>query len=254
MADLDKNMTTPHFIYFDELSSTNSKLKELSSQSALNDFTVVVAHSQVEGRGQQGNSWESEANKNLTFSLLTHPTFIKIQDQFIISQWVSVAIIKTLAKYIPQGLRIKWPNDIYVNDNKLAGILIENSIMGAHLEQSIIGVGININQEHFKSDAPNPVSLIQITNQHTDLKLLIEELFTTLIEEYKQLQSHKTQSINTFYLKNLYRHDGLHYPYKDENGLFEAQIQGIDQYGRLKLLHRNGISKTYEFKEVEYIK
>jgi BirA family biotin operon repressor/biotin-[acetyl-CoA-carboxylase] ligase len=220
----------------------------------LNDFTVVVAHSQVEGRGQQGNSWESEANKNLTFSLLIHPTFIKIQDQFIISQWVSIAIIKTLAKYIPQGLRIKWPNDIYVNDNKLAGILIENSIMGAHLEQSIIGIGININQKEFRSDAPNPVSLIQIINRHTDLKQLTNELFNTFTEEYKQLQKNQTQLINTFYLRNLYRHDGTYYPYKDENGLFEAQIQGIDQYGRLKLLHRNGTSKIYEFKEVEYIK
>lgn len=254
MADFDKNMTTPHFIYFDELSSTNSKLKELSSQSALKEFTVVIAHSQVEGRGQQGNSWESEANKNLTFSLLLQPNFIKIQDQFVISQWVSVGIIKTLSKYIKQGLSIKWPNDIYVNDKKLAGILIENSIMGAHLEQSIVGVGININQEHFKSDAPNPISMIQITHQAINIEQLTKELFIILEEDYKQLQSHKPQSINTFYLKNLYRHDGGYYTYKDENGLFEAQIQGIDQYGRLKLLHQNGISKTYEFKEVEYIK
>ena len=123
--------------------------------------TVVSTYNQTAGRGQRGNSWESEPHKNLTFSVLLKPQHIIAREQFYISEIVSVAIVNTLRKYIiDQPIAIKWPNDIYVNDDKICGILIENTLSGYSISQSIAGIGININQQTFLSNAPNPISLI----------------------------------------------------------------------------------------------
>jgi BirA family biotin operon repressor/biotin-[acetyl-CoA-carboxylase] ligase len=253
MTDIPAEMTNPQFLYFEELPSTNSKIKELCDNHPLPEFSIVIARQQSAGRGQQGNHWESEPGKNLTFSIVIYPNFIKIQDQFIISQWISVAIIKTLAKYIPQGLKIKWPNDIYVNNKKLAGILIENTLKGANLERAVIGIGLNVNQEVFTSNAPNPTSLIQLTKSPTDLNALLEELLMTMSDEYSKLISGEIQLIQNDYTENLFRNDGMFHEFKDTKGMFKAMLSGIDNFGRLKLKKENGDLMTYEFKEVEYV-
>ena len=153
------------FIHLNETHSTNSYLRELiMREKEQPEGTVVITDYQTAGRGQKGNSWESERGKNLTFSILLHPNHIPPGKQFILSQLISIAIVGVLKKY-DRHFTIKWPNDIYWKEKKIAGMLIEVDLTGSSLSNAIIGIGININQRHFKSDAPNPVSLTQITGK-----------------------------------------------------------------------------------------
>lgn len=160
----------PQYFQLAEAPSTNTYAKEHAS--TLPHGAVVYTYCQTAGRGQQGNSWESEPGKNLAFSLLLHRPEIEPQRQFFISEATAVAIVEVLGQYC-EGLRIKWPNDIYHvdaqhPDSKLAGILIEQALDTEGIAYTVIGVGININQTEFRSNAPNPVSLKQITGQDYD--------------------------------------------------------------------------------------
>jgi len=152
----------PKIHYFDTLDSTNLKLKELTKNETLPELSVVMARKQTKGRGQLGNSWESEAGKNLTFSILIKPLFIQIHQQFCITQLVTLALMDIL-KPLYNNVSIKWPNDIYADNKKMGGILIENNIKGNNINESFIGIGLNLNQTIFKSNAPNPISLCQLT-------------------------------------------------------------------------------------------
>ena len=157
------------FIHLNETHSTNSYLRELiMREKEQPEGTVVITDYQTAGRGQKGNSWESERGKNLTFSILLHPNHIPPGKQFILSQLISIAIVGVLKEY-DRHFTIKWPNDIYWKEKKIAGMLIEVDLTGSSLSNAIIGIGININQRHFKSDAPNPVSLTQITGKEHNL-------------------------------------------------------------------------------------
>lgn len=254
MAAKPDELSEPHYYYFDELPSTNQKMKELTQHASLPDMSVVVARHQYAGRGQMGNSWESEAGCNLTFSLTLNPTFLKIQSQFLLSQTVSVGIVEALHKLGLTNAIVKWPNDIYVDDRKLAGILIENSIIGNHLERCTIGIGLNVNQTKFVSNAPNPVSMAMIAGKTFNLSEVLECLLDGIFEQYMQLQLDGENDLKQSYLALMYRNDGNRYPFSDANGPFLATIQGIDEYGRLMLKKDNGQVATYEFKEVEYLK
>ena len=149
-------------IHINETNSTNNYLQSLCSEQKVEELTVVVADFQTSGRGQRGNSWESDPGKNLLFSTVIFPEFLEARRQFLISQIISLAIKEELDTYTTD-ISIKWPNDIYWKEKKICGMLIENDLMGRNISQSIIGIGININQEIFHSSAPNPVSLLQIT-------------------------------------------------------------------------------------------
>ena len=157
----------PHIIRLDNVDSTNTYLSGIASNSP--HGTCVLADRQSAGRGQRGNTWESEPGKNLTFSVLLRPDGLHASQQFRISQAVSLAITDTLDGFLPEGIeaKVKWPNDIYVGNRKICGILIENTLCGAAIQHSIIGIGLNINQRDFLSDAPNPVSLYQLTRKDT---------------------------------------------------------------------------------------
>ena len=141
-----------------ETTSTNDYLAQLCKESKAKEFYTVMADIQTKGKGQRGNSWESEAGKNLTFSIVLYPTALEAPKQFCLSMLAALACHEALDNYT-NGFSIKWPNDIYWKDKKIGGILIENELEGEYIVQSIIGIGLNINQEVFYSDAPNPVSL-----------------------------------------------------------------------------------------------
>ena len=147
-------------IALDETHSTSNYLLELCQQSVqpLEEFTTVTASFQTAGKGQRGNSWESEAGKNLLFSFVLYPKFLEARQQFLLSQFVSLAIKEELESIIKE-ISIKWPNDIYWREKKLCGILIEHQLCRSHIERTICGIGVNINQALFRSNAPNPVSL-----------------------------------------------------------------------------------------------
>ena len=164
-------------IILPETDSTNNYLTQLCNeqQSAVREFTTVIAERQTAGKGQRGNSWESEDCRNITFSFVLYPTFIEARRQFILSQIVSLSIKEELDQWT-EGISIKWPNDIYWNEKKICGILIENDLSGHHIGRSISGIGVNINQDVFRSNAPNPISLKQITGKDHDRYLILANI------------------------------------------------------------------------------
>jgi BirA family biotin operon repressor/biotin-[acetyl-CoA-carboxylase] ligase len=243
----------PAFLFYEELPSTNTTLKLLSETESLAEFSVVITSHQNAGRGQMGNHWESESGMNLTFSILLNPVFLPVASQFMLSKVISLALVDMLEDLEIPDVTIKWPNDIYSKDKKLAGILIENNIMGANLSQSIVGIGLNVNQLIFTSNAPNPVSMAQLTGQHYQIEIIFNQLIDSIMDGYYRLSAGADAAINGLYLEKLYRSTGIH-PFKDSNGNFEASIHGIDEYGRLMLLLTTNELRTYEFKEVEFIR
>lgn len=240
---------TPSILWLDECASTNVELDAMPDAPA---GTVVSARSQTAGRGQRGASWEAEPGKNLTFSQLFRPESLPAQRQFELSMLVSLAIADTVDELIADaGLtaKIKWPNDIYVGDRKICGILIENKLFGAHIDRSIAGIGLNINQKEFISDAPNPVSTSQITGQETPLEPLLERLASRLAD-YVDNYNGDASALKKIYLSRLYHGDGKEYTFALPDGTrFEASITDVDTDGTLHLSDGN----AYAFKEVAYV-
>lgn len=245
-------MNPSNEFFFETLNSTNDALKELLKKQKLEEFTIVRADFQISGRGQKGNTWESAKGKNLLFTVLLKPIFIPIKKQFIISQIVSLALKETLDTLI-DSVTIKWPNDIYYKDSKLCGILIENILSEDKIESSIIGVGLNVNQESFCSDAPNPISLFQILGRTINRDDLLQLFMNKLRFFYKELINKDWVSLQDMYFQSLYR---LHkeFYFEDANGRFKASIEAVDSLGFLSLRHsKSNLIHQYAFKEVKYI-
>ena len=241
----------PNILHYLSLASTNEELKRVAEASELPNLTVVIADSQTKGRGQAGNSWESEDGKNLTFSILIYPKGVEIINQFLLSKMVSIAIAEVLSEVV-EGVSIKWPNDIYVGEKKICGILIENAIMGHTLSQTIIGIGLNVNQLQFFSDAPNPTSLAIAKGVEVDKEWLLMQLLNRINHYNEALNSRQNELINKAYFSYLYRKDGFH-AYNDESGDFEAEIMDVLDYGYLILRDKTGKNREYAFKEVRFI-
>ncbi|WP_418236225.1 biotin--[acetyl-CoA-carboxylase] ligase [Coprobacter fastidiosus] len=240
------------FIHLNETHSTNSYLRELiMREKEQPEGTVVITDYQTAGRGQKGNSWESERGKNLTFSILLHPNHIPPGKQFILSQLISIAIVGVLKEY-DRHFTIKWPNDIYWKEKKIAGMLIEVDLTGSSLSNAIIGIGININQRHFKSDAPNPVSLTQITGKEHNLSELLEKILDSIVDAYNKYSPDNEEEIRQKYMALLFRNKGV-YPYLYGEEIFNASIEGIEPNGQLILKKENGSIHTFAFKEISFV-
>ena len=231
-------------VHIDETDSTNRWLKSHQLIAKSQESMVVWTDYQTAGKGQGTNSWESERGKNLLFSIFYHPEAIPANRQFVISMAISLAIADALGEQIGD-VSIKWPNDIYWRNGKIGGILIENRLSGQIIRDSIIGVGINVNQQHFHSDAPNPVSLWQIHGQETDREALLHEILDRF-----SLYIHK--EIKERYKAILYRRKGFH-PYSDKEGTFMATFVDVEDDGHLLLSDESGKERRYVFKEVQYI-
>ena len=252
-------------IHIDETDSTNRWLRDSVKHSGTVLFCLtvsadgaagqtgrtvpgvcVVAGYQTAGKGCGSNSWESERGKNLTFSLLIYPREIPANAQFRITEVVSVALCETLETFIDNKVAIKWPNDIYVGDRKICGILIENRLQGATIKDSIIGIGLNVNQRVFRSDAPNPVSLYQLRGQETDLDVLLHQF----LDAFGRIAASPTVSED--YRARLYR-KGVPACYEDASGTFQATLTDVLPDGRLVLHDETGQERSYAFKEVRFI-
>ena len=241
-------------IHIEETDSTNRWLQSHSTPVPV----CIWADHQTAGRGCGTNSWESERGKNLTFSLLIHPEGIAANEQFRITEIVSVAMCQTLRQLLGEAheVTVKWPNDIYVGDKKICGILIENRLQGSAIKDCIIGIGLNVNQRAFHSSAPNPVSLYQLLGQETDLAQLLEAFLQAFDREWHS----KTTCFA--YREMLYRKgkDGL-YKTKTTSSTgeaaepsdFAATLTGVTPEGRLVLRHQDGEEHTYAFKEIQFI-
>ena len=232
-------------VHIDETDSTNSWLRKRLAADERSDANLVVwAEYQTAGRGCGTNRWESERGENLTFSMLIHPKELPAMQQFHISMAISLAICEAIGQYIGD-VSIKWPNDIYWRNGKIGGILIENTLKGSIIMESIIGIGLNVNQRVFKSDAPNPVSMWQICEHETDREALLKEI----LEAFERILDSK---IREQYLSKLYRRKGYH-PYADKEGAFMAEIVTVEDDGHLVLHDDNGKERRYAFKEVQFI-
>lgn len=239
-----------NYIGLEEAKSTNTYL--LEHAPSLPDRTVVYTYRQTAGRGQKGNSWESEPGMNLAFSLMLKNPPVEVRKQFYISEAVSVAICDFLSQFA-EGFKVKWPNDIYHHDSKICGILIENSLDGKQIAHSVIGVGININQTRFVSDAPNPVSLKQITGNDYDLDQLLHDVCQRM-SDLCLLEPDTLDDLHNRYMRRLYRNDGRLYPWQLPDGtIIEAAIDHVAPDGMLTLRHADGSLHNYAFKEVKHI-
>ena len=239
----------------DSIGSTNTYLRELGGGDPDYDYEVAVADFQTAGRGQKGNTWESEQGKNLLFSILAHPHNIKVRDQFYISEAIALAVSDSVIaaagpEYAPY-FSVKWSNDIYYKDYKMAGILIENTLQGDRIMDTVVGVGLDVNQEVFLSDAPNPVSLKNITGKDYDRDKLLADIIDRFIG-YMELSEQQRHKDDKLYRERLYRREGYH-KFRDANGCFEACIEGIQPNGCLMLQTIDGEHRVYEFKQVQFI-
>ena len=254
-------------IRLQETDSTNSYLRQYTGDEA-EGMVVAVTEFQTSGRGQGTNKWESERGSNLLFSILFRPKGVTAANQFILSMAFSNALLRALRQYV-RGLMkeeawtleeqedvlnafsVKWPNDIYFRDRKLCGILIENNLQGSSIGRCIIGTGVNVNQQVFRSDAPNPVSLCQIVHVMGDRQLLLQLVLSSFHAEMKLVASHSEQIVST-YLSQLYRRRGF-YPYRDSEGVFRAELVTVEPTGLLHLRDSEGRIRKYAFKEVTFV-
>lgn len=244
-----KNYTMQSKYYeYASLSSTNLEASSFLASMKGEESVFIRADYQYSGKGQGENKWHSEDKKNLLMSWIVFPAFLSVEDQFLLSKAVSLAIADFLGTY---GLspRIKWPNDILCYDGKIAGVLIENMIQGTVIKSSIIGIGLNINQEIFP-DFPLPaISLKALLGKKFDIKLIFRELADQLERRYTMLEQGMYTLLNKEYLKAMYRLNE-HGIFIDSEGEFEGKIQGVDQFGSL-LLQVGNESRTYGFHEIK---
>ena len=255
-------MSNIFWMYIKQTYSTSTLLREQYSD-ALPHFYTIRTDYQTAGRGQAGNSWESEAGKNLLFSALLKYEGIYAAQQWRLSMLVAVALWDALAKYLPEDrLTIKWPNDIYFEDKKLAGILMENSLSGTYVGYSIVGIGVNVNQTKWLSNAPNPISMKEIAGEEYNVDMLMNGW----VDSMKSWELLATEEIKAAYLRHLYRRDGWHkyverevsleptqIAQRDIKGAFLAQLIGITEQGELMLRKENNEEKIYHFKQIRFV-
>jgi len=249
----NQGMIGEKIIAFKTVESTNLTAAELINGQNIEEGTVIMSSFQEHGKGQKGNYWESESGKNLLISVIIKPEFLKPEKQFILNKMVSLAVAEFVQRYAPKNsIKIKWPNDIYVGDQKIAGILINNFIQGKVMNASILGIGININQKVFTSNAPNPVSLIHFMKEDLDLNQALKLLCDSLNHWYSRMELGLFKSIDKKYISILYRYEAYH-SYLIFHKKVTAKIIGISEYGRLQLEGKNGEMHDCDLKEVEFV-
>jgi len=242
-------------IKLDATTSTNDYAHNLLTKGEnIVEGTVVIADNQHKGKGQRGNIWVSEPGLNLTFSIILYPKFLHPSDQFELSKAISLGIVSYLRRALPVNLSaitVKWPNDIYVDDKKVCGILIENLVSGARLTHSIVGIGLNVNQEVFDKGLLNPTSLRLLVNSEYDLEHVRQELLTYLDSRYIELRSGARHNINEEYAASLYQFGEMRV-YEVKGVHLRARICGVDETGRLVLEAENKEKVHCDLKEVVF--
>lgn len=249
-------MDTSLLEFIDQVESTNTYLmQQVASGRTLPQLHTVICREQTAGRGMRGNTWTSRPGDSLTFSFLLRSDLLQGKEQFAVSELAAWAVLRTFAAYMNEEqrtqLRVKWPNDIFYGDRKLAGILIEHSLTGSRVDYSVVGIGMNINDESFPPELPIAISLRMITGRalmpievlirlHSELNALLPDF---LLGRY--------QEVHRQYMKYLYRREGFH-PFTDIHGQFRAQIKDVTPEGRLVLQREDSWERAYAFKEVRF--
>lgn len=234
----------------EEVDSTNRFLRQMESYDE-EALTVAVADYQTAGKGQGTHTWESEAGKNLLFSLLVCPRWVPVRRQFLLSEAGALAIKEALDSYA-EGFSLKWPNDVYWNDRKISGTLIETSVDSRGIKRCVFGVGVNINQMQFLSDAPNPVSLAQIVGHEVDREEVLQKIIDAFLRYYELLRRADYQDVTGIYHLSLYRRKGYHW-YEDADGKFEGAFVEVEDDGHLVLHDKKGVIRSYAFGEIKFV-
>ena len=251
---------TFRMIELEEVDSTNNFMRHLDTLSD-HRMTLVTTEFQTAGRGADTNHWESAKGENLLMSLRVMPSNLPVHRMFALSEATALAIVDTFDAILlstppkeGRGVSVKWPNDIYYGDSKVAGVLIENDLQGALVLRSIIGIGININQRRFLSDAPNPRSLADIIGHDIERRLVLEQFLDRFTYYFGQIENGRTDALDTLherYIKHLYRR-GEEHLYSDKDGTFRATLVDVESTGHLILRDTKGNQRRYAFKEVKY--
>lgn len=234
------------------LGSTNTHMINLlASGEPMDEFCVVMTEEQSAGRGQGSNRWSSRTGKNLTFSILLLPD-IPASDHFYLNMCVSLGVMRAVATYTG-GAQVKWPNDIYVSDRKICGILIESSIKGGHIIRSVAGIGINVNQDEFEEWVPNPTSVRLETGSETDIIAILDETVRYIAGYCSMMRGGQKAAILDEYHENMYLR-GCKAIFEDADGRFEGTIKGCTEGGLLEIERTDGSMSRYAFKEVKYVR
>lgn len=241
-------------IHVESVDSTNSYASEMLRQIELAEGSIIYSFEQLKGRGQRGNSWESEPNKNVALSLVLYPKFLLVEQQFLLTKIASLAVADLMAELLEvsantRKISIKWPNDIYVNDQKIAGILIENTLKESSIQGSVVGIGINVNQLKFA--VQNATSLAMITDKEFRLMMVLERLCEFFEARYLQLKSNKLEGIDNNYLERLYKLNEWA-NYISGEVPFEGKVKGVSKIGKLQVEMRNGEVREFDLKEIVF--
>jgi BirA family biotin operon repressor/biotin-[acetyl-CoA-carboxylase] ligase len=249
-----------NLITIQHVDSTNNYLKNLLSNSKpVPEGTVIMAESQYAGRGQQSNRWHSEPGKNLTFSIYLKPAFLPVSQQFDLTRAISLGVVNALTPILGEKFKIKWPNDLYYENGKLGGMLIENSLQGTQIKSSVIGIGLNINQAVFPPEAANAMSVKQILHRDYDLKFLLSEICKNIEAEYLKLKAGQFDYIRNAYLNRLYWLNEEH-NFRSKTSLsgtemmttFKGVIKGVKEKGLL-IINAGEKDMEFGFKEIEFL-
>ena len=247
----------PRLIVFDEIDSTNDYFKsDLANFKPHPEWSAIMAKKQTAGRGQRGNKWLSEEGKNLTFSFLIYPSFISLNDQFILNALISLSLLEWLNTQELQA-SIKWPNDLYVGQRKLGGILIENRGRNQQISQSIVGIGLNINQTTFPEEIKNSCTSLSLEKkgQQTDLQEICNEILDRIKAKYQSFKEGKlpVDELLETYNAHLYRRH-IWADFKKENGdIFKGYITGVSRDGLLNMQLTSQEFASFRLKEIQFL-
>lgn len=239
-------------IKLDATDSTNAYLKNLMLSEKPEDFTIVIANEQLNGRGQMGTQWESEAGKNLTFSVLKYFDDFLIQDQFLLNIITSLAVYNTLKKLFVPNLSIKWPNDILSGSFKICGILVENNLKNGKIQSSVIGIGLNVNQLEF-GNLKTASSLKKIKGRSFDLDEVLSSLVLNLKVFFEEIEFKKVDGLRKHYETLLFRKDKPSTFKDSDSNLITGYIRGVSTEGKLVVELEDFVLKHFTFKELELL-
>ena len=249
--DLTTLFTGRHYTFLPEIDSTNTYLSGILGNISLPEGSVIRAVKQNAGRGQKGSIWESEGGKNLLLSFLFYPEFLTANDIFLLNKTFALGVYDFTSMWLKKNVSIKWPNDIYWKNKKIAGLLIENSVNGTSISHSILGVGVNVNQILFSKELINPISFSKIKNKEFDLEELFNSLCSCIEIRYLQLKSEDHKRIIDEYRTALFNLEKWK-TYESGKTRFKGRIIDVDESGKLIMEIKNGKIKKYDLKEIKY--
>ena len=232
------------------MDSTNNYAMAMVQKGIANSEDAVFAMEQSSGKGRRGKIWKSQRGGNILLTVLAQMQWLPVQKQFHLSIAVSLACHEFFSKYTKGNIKIKWPNDIFINDRKAGGILIENVIKGNLWQWAIIGIGLNINQENFEKEKVKATSLKQITGEHYNVIQLSHELHEIVLKRLHVLQSGNLSKMLDEYNENLFcRNERV--KLKKENFVFETEIERVSASG--ELITKDAMERSFGFDEVQWM-